>query len=671
MPKGQVATLIIIIIIIGAALYFLLPVLQPTGQPPTQPIKYSNDVITVEDIKISETKPYPDSLVEISFNIKNNGDLTIPKVEVNFFSPEFSRDNNIGKLMLVMLKCGDEEFHNTSCTFEDFESRDVKEISLLLQTPDYTSITNPTTFGIKYYIKYKHSSFRIANIPIIDGTSVKKPTIKFTQSQSSYSPIKIEFKPPVGRTITEDGKTTQEHWAVVNRPFKVEMELSHIGTVKGVYPIEIERVNLNLQKLQQEGGYYCDFTSGVEADLSSGSYILYPNKDINLACYFRATEEQPQFFGIIEAEAKYTYQFEGGQTITVQPLPTGEGAVIPPTVIPPTPTLTLKDLCTKLCAANGQTASGTAYGVCAATETSDSVVKYPGTTIDVQIQKLGSTDYSELNKALGTAATTATIKTLNLHDAKVDDARLQYLTIGQLDDPSLSVQYEKSKVKTLKSVGIVNYFCSDAIPNSMTLTLDGKTKSDLCTDKLRSQTLSNMITVNGQSGNLFKDNLLSGLKITSIAGRDIGTITGGNLTAINVEDFKVSKLSDIWSRDLESFLKYTKCDSSQPVSYSRSVECHCLIQLPAQYPKFSGVYNAKCNSKCLEFKAIGYDGGTCNDMSANGKIECSGKTTYHYGFKPFEPQNDPCENVTTDKPYCYCYDKGSLTTVEAALLCQK
>jgi|GEM_PF-1746193 len=342
-----------------------------------------------------------------------------------------------------------------------------------------------------------------------------------------------------------------------------------------------------------------------------------------------------------------------------------------------TSVITLKDPCTNACKATGQVYTSP-IGVCA--DTTSSTVTYPSTSVDVAIEPLGSSALNSLSTILGSAYSKATIKDLGLHDVTVGDLNLQSMTLNVLDTKANNAITEKNtRIKTT-SIGIVKHLC-DSVGLGLTLTLNGKTSSTLCgsTYLFGNEPLSNIITVNGASGAEFKNLPLTGLQITSIAGRTISELTGGNVTSISMEDMKVSAVNTylqgapVDASTRAFYLQNIKCTSSNTLSSSPSSVCQCVIGVSGvRSNPFDGVANAECNTVCMDEKKrvatwTWIDGGICNTASVFGTKQCSGTVTYDYKSRP---ATTACSGDTSGKTTCYCYDRVSVSTTEAALICK-
>lgn len=283
-------------------------------------ITYSNDIVTVTDYKISSTTLYPGEQTIVSFLVKNNGEWALNNVLVNFY--------NLGGLKIVDIHC-DEGTPSTSptdsasCTFNDILSFDNRRVELTLQAPQ--QIAAKTVFRIEYSMSYPYNGTRIANIPIIDDTTIKKPYSAFSQSSVSYGPVSLEFNPPVGRVVRTDKTETTEYWGVNNNPYKVGLTLKHVGTVPDVKPVNITSISLTLTSAQWFRDFYCDFCKEEDTGKCTPTYLVYTmpqtlklDKTISLSCYFKSSGDQPEFPAFIQADYNYYYEYLRTETFTVQ-----------------------------------------------------------------------------------------------------------------------------------------------------------------------------------------------------------------------------------------------------------------------------------------------------------------------------------------------------------------
>lgn len=255
-------------------------------------VQFKNDVITIENYVISNVAPYstkddnkPEK-VDISFDIKNNGDKPVKWVKINFFDiPGFeiipscpdghqkSTDTEIcictgGNCELRSttksagsLECSkfgelirDSE-DERSCTFGDpnagpttldvIDSLDTRSVKFTVKTPK--GITSPTPFTISFSVTYRYGSVqqaayfysgeRTAIIPVIDPNFKKEPSSKFSQSDPTTGPMVFDIAPSLEREKVVDGKTIKEYWGIVGRSFQTKFVMKKVvseGTLKDI-----------------------------------------------------------------------------------------------------------------------------------------------------------------------------------------------------------------------------------------------------------------------------------------------------------------------------------------------------------------------------------------------------------------------------------------------------
>jgi len=304
------------------------------------PLKFKNDIITVEDVSIDTLNPYAGSPVSLSFNIKNNGEKSVDFVEVNFF------DIQVGEkgFKVEKLECenGDTPEKTYKCVFEKdkkLEIFDVRKVGLTLVAPPSDVILSPRKFTLSYSISYKYSGSREVHIPIIDGTTRKTPLSRFTQSEPTFGPIQVDFVPPIGRETKQDNRIITEHFGVIDKPFKVEMNFRHVGSssIGKIQKVIIgddigESIKFDFKgTLKQAEGFedVCNFP-GIVKDTTPLSVPgeLFCNLEVTQSASksrpFASSTSLPEITGIITVDYNYDYQFIRSETIEVQPLPKAE-----------------------------------------------------------------------------------------------------------------------------------------------------------------------------------------------------------------------------------------------------------------------------------------------------------------------------------------------------------
>ena len=294
-----------------------------------QTVKYSNDVISIEEYYVSNLKPYAGSATTLSFFIQNNGEEPIPRVEVNFF--------DVYGFEILELKCQgtqpDEEkkicIFDSSNSYGELEPHDVRQITLTLKAPH---IKKESKFTLSYYVNYSYSGFKKADIPVIDGETRTKPTGTFSESSATYGPIQLNFQPPVGGVRKEDGKEIKEYWSVQGRPFEVKMSFIYASDLRTKKTrnvvIKSGDVNLTLKgPIERAKNLYCDFCGADDPDCPiTSDNNLYSKKAIKipstLKCNFESLQKNlpPEVTATLWVEFSYTYEFIKTETFTVKPL---------------------------------------------------------------------------------------------------------------------------------------------------------------------------------------------------------------------------------------------------------------------------------------------------------------------------------------------------------------
>jgi len=346
---------IIVLIILGVALYFLWPYLQEListgGHNYHPPIKCKSDIITVEGSTISNSNPYSGSTTTLTFLIKNNGDRVLDDVEINFFNvPGFNVSElrcEINEMFGSKRSCNSNadcqsgeqigEFCDLTakkcykgCLYKEIDPTDTRETSLVLQVPP---VNSPTPLAISYYIRYNYSGYRTANIPIIDGVYRTRPFSQFSQSTPGCSPVVLEFESRVGSERREDSKIIKEYWSRVNEPFEVKMNFKHVGSslLGIIQPVNLTagsvKLDLNNSLIKASGP--CNFCDITESDcpVKKDSNYLFSKKNVlvpgTLICNFENSSffQEPEMTAVINAEFNYIYQFTRTERFTVQPLP--------------------------------------------------------------------------------------------------------------------------------------------------------------------------------------------------------------------------------------------------------------------------------------------------------------------------------------------------------------
>ncbi len=302
---------LILLIVIVAAVYFVYTSfkfppnhLPPSDYHPPQPT-YSNDVISLEDIKISGAKLYPGMEFSLSFFLKNNGERKVKNLMVNFFSPSFEES----VLSLQNLTCEDSTPSHTRCSWDELESLSSKYVELRLRAGREES-TSPVPYTLRYLVRYDYDTFRTAEVPIIDGTTVTEPKRGFSLSEPDYSPVQVD--------VRLEG---EKDYAIQGRPFMLTITLTDVGTMgkRSTATIDAIEIKFPSQYISQEG--YCDLKCGNDRCSVSEKFVLSKKEPLIFRCQLipKKLKGVWQFIAHVTVSANFTYGFEEEEKIVVLP----------------------------------------------------------------------------------------------------------------------------------------------------------------------------------------------------------------------------------------------------------------------------------------------------------------------------------------------------------------
>jgi hypothetical protein len=348
MAKGQMAILVLVLVVIGAVVYFALPMLQnlPSGggfgigEIPT-----NNNIVTIEGYSVSSLKMFPGEQTVVSFIVQNNGDHAVSNIEVNFYDlgGMIYRDVNGRINMLCQTDAGMETPQTMGCTFTNVKPFDSRRVVLTLQSPN---VASSTTFKLSYSVKYPYIGSRSAVIPVVDGLTRTTPLGKFSESKSAYSPdsnipsygpVQLSYKPPVGGTTKQGNQVINEYWGVNNQPFRLELEVKHVGTVEGAQPVRLKSIALtpssNLRPSSEASNNFCPIImNGInrinsrldnenqEGFVGPRSVSDITSKPLTLNCQFTPDiGSAPESNAEVSTVFEYDYIFQRSETFTVQP----------------------------------------------------------------------------------------------------------------------------------------------------------------------------------------------------------------------------------------------------------------------------------------------------------------------------------------------------------------
>jgi hypothetical protein len=323
MGKGQAAILLIIVALVAIFLFISPQVFRPSA--PVEPIRYKNDIITLENFEVSNLRPAKGSIVAVSFDVANNGDKEVEDVQIDFSGTTIGSGDDVtiveheGCTPLTEEKRRrikgipipfTSEVAKKFCFFDKIDSLDSRKV-----TVNYRVVDDGTR-NIVAKVTYWHTGTREALIPIIDDKTVKVPKSKFSQSQPSFGPFVVDIIPPT------------KGWAIGIQPFELVFKLRFVGSTAVGTPTE------PLDKLKLKKGGFMVILQGLKVvscpQLTKKSDTEIKNDNIDMvvnkeySCNFQAIGATGTFgykLGIVKIGFTYDYGFVRSQTITIRPVP--------------------------------------------------------------------------------------------------------------------------------------------------------------------------------------------------------------------------------------------------------------------------------------------------------------------------------------------------------------
>jgi hypothetical protein len=320
--RKVLSSFLIVLIFISGCIEQLMP--QGNKGP-----SYSNNAITIEDYHVSVLNPYAGSVTSIEFLVQNNIDRTIDNVIVNFF-------NIPGGFTVKSIRCGTKEWDDgrANCTFPEIRSLDNKKVRITLEADPNIFIETPIT--VNFLVKYPAHGGRTITIPIIDSSILTEPVIKHSESANVYSPVIIDFEPPIGRITKTEKQTIKEYWGTKDTPFELKVKFKHVGTEGRGSQIDILNSSIQLtlsDNLEVENSLPCDFNiSSINPPPASCAnchakdirLLAKVGKDVNtLSCNFKDKGfDTSQILATVTVTYDYDYEFIKSETFKVVPKPT-------------------------------------------------------------------------------------------------------------------------------------------------------------------------------------------------------------------------------------------------------------------------------------------------------------------------------------------------------------
>jgi hypothetical protein len=230
------------------------------------------------------------------------------------------------------------------CELKEVISLDSRRVALTFEAPQVAALT---TFRVSLSVSYDYNGTRQALIPIIDGTSLRRPLNQFTDGQPSFGPVKIEYQPPIGATSRQGDRVVNEYWAVSRIPATVKLVLSHIGTVPNVQTIQFTNIEIKSSLPQVSGEMAKDSscpTSGKFGKIPFDNVQLRTGRTLTYSCQFVYDLVDRASANIdLTTAFSYLYTFTRTETFSVIPNPFLTTTTTPrpaTTTTPTTPTIT-------------------------------------------------------------------------------------------------------------------------------------------------------------------------------------------------------------------------------------------------------------------------------------------------------------------------------------------
>lgn len=332
--KAQAGTAIVVLIILAVAAVVILPrlginfALPSGGNVPVQTVKYSNNVISIEDYSISDRSPFsgetPDltGSVTIMFSVKNNGDKDFDDSNQNGNRNLRVTFENLPNIDSMDLRCPDGTIVNKApfiCKIQKLESLDSKRIQADMKVrpgiKEQIQISQ-----IIYSVSYRMTGGVEAKIPIVEDPIFLPQGAKFQVGSPTYGPIQISIKPPVGRERKIGSQTIVDNFAYKNSAFNLEFSVNDVGSLQKD-PVKFgkgEKLEIKLENMQ---AVFCDkLNKNSAGDVLT--LITDPEQKVpfNTACNIKSISSSESFLiGSLSIKYEYDYKLTGLETLTIRP----------------------------------------------------------------------------------------------------------------------------------------------------------------------------------------------------------------------------------------------------------------------------------------------------------------------------------------------------------------
>ncbi len=320
--QGQVGVLLIIIIAIGVLFLFFGQGLLTHSQ--TGSLTYSNDLISIEDVFISNSYPRPGEKIDMKVKIKNNGpksikpwfllldyqDLNLVKLTYSYRNSIKSCDifkaNEYGKCEINSEGLSPFEF---SEIYAEFEVPSNEKIPLVLEGRKEYRI-------IRYMINYTLSGSKEIFIPITPNIN-KVPSLRYSESSGDFGPVQIQVEVPSSGKVKVNNKLIELHYGVAGMPLTFSFKFVNIGTQGEYSEFKIKSLSLN---------YPSDIFSevwcrGGSLEKEKGKIVFSEiDTETPIDCRFEVKDSiSEERVADLKFEYEYMYSFFDHSIIEIQP----------------------------------------------------------------------------------------------------------------------------------------------------------------------------------------------------------------------------------------------------------------------------------------------------------------------------------------------------------------
>jgi hypothetical protein len=230
---GAIAA-VVAIVVVAVAGYLIFSQGAFPGLGILQTGSFSNNVVSVENLVVTDSQPFEGSETSVMFFVRNSGEETIDEVVVDFFDmPGFDKSS-------MKIKCGfaDEFSSSSKCSIRDFEPFDVQPVEATFRASPL-QLNTDQRYDVRYSVGYFFETSREAFIPIVSDVATAPRNVRFSLSKAPYSPVQVVIEPPVGAVRTEGSSTITENFARTGSSFKLKFSASD---VRGGVDPDIETV---------------------------------------------------------------------------------------------------------------------------------------------------------------------------------------------------------------------------------------------------------------------------------------------------------------------------------------------------------------------------------------------------------------------------------------------